>query len=220
MTPLLDEGFFSWRVTPDEMDRLWSEGWRHFGPMFYRYARATHGGQIMDVRPLRITLDKFAPTRSQRRILRKNEGLSMRVRPTTIDDTRRALFHAHRRRFTENIPDALEDFLGPDPARGPCLNLEIGVYDGRRLLAASYLDVGRTAVSSVYGFFDPRESRRSLGILTMLHEIAWARARGCRYYYPGYAYEQASHYDYKKQFAGLEWYDWKRWKTPVQSLEL
>jgi arginyl-tRNA--protein-N-Asp/Glu arginylyltransferase len=220
VTPLLDEGFFSWRVTPDEIDRLWSEGWRHFGPMFYRYARANHGGRIMDVRPLRITLEQFVPTKSQRRVLRKNEGLGVRVRPTMIDDTRRALFHAHRRRFVENIPDALEDFLGPDPARGPCLNLEIGVYAGARLLAASYLDIGRTAVSSVYGFFDPRESRRSLGILTMLHEIAWAQARGCRYYYPGYAYAQPSHYDYKKQFVGLEWYDWRKWTTPVQSLEV
>jgi arginyl-tRNA--protein-N-Asp/Glu arginylyltransferase len=210
--PLRDEGFFSWRVSPGEMDRLWSEGWRHFGPMFYRYSRAHHDGRLMDVRPLRVSLDRFRLSRSQRRVLARNRDLTVRVRPTLIDETRRVLFDSHKKRFAENVPEALEDFLGPDPARGPCLSLELGVYRGPRLVAASYFDVGHNAVSSVYAFFDLEESRRSPGILTMLHEITWARDRGCRFYYPGYAYAQPSHYDYKKQFAGIEWFDWQSWQ--------
>ena len=211
--PLLDEGFFSWRVAPADMDRLWSNGWRHFGPMFYRYARANHNGVVMDVRPLRIALARFQTTRSQRRILGRNRDLTIRVRPTLIDDQRRSLFEVHKKRFNENVPEALEDFLGPDPARGPCLNLELGVYRKDRLLAASYFDVGSEAVSSVYAFFDPTEARRSLGILTMLHEISWALDRGCAFYYPGYAYAQPSHYDYKKNFIGIEAYDWEGWNS-------
>ncbi|MGI8603149.1 MAG: arginine-tRNA-protein transferase [Verrucomicrobiales bacterium] len=211
MTPLLDEGFLSWRVTPEEMDRLWSEGWRHFGPMFYRYPRANHGGQIMDVRPMRVALAQFSPSKSQRRILRRNKDLRTRIRPTVIDETRRRLFQQHRSRFAENVPDRLEDFLGVDPGHGPCLNVEIALYLGERLIAASYLDIGLHAVSSVYAFFDLTEHRRSLGILTILHEIGWARERECQFYYPGYAYAQQSHYDYKKKFAGIQSYDWKEW---------
>jgi arginine-tRNA-protein transferase len=210
--PLRDEGFFSWRVSPGEMDRLWAEGWRHFGPMFYRYAHANHHGEIMDVRPLRVVLDRFRFSRSQRRVMARNRDLAVRIRPTLIDDTRRALFDQHKTRFTENVPESLEDFLGPDPARGPCLNLELGVYRGSRLIAASYFDVGHDAISSVYACFDLAEGRRSPGILTMLHEITWARDRGCRFYYPGYAYTQPSHYDYKKQFTGAEWFDWGSWR--------
>jgi arginine-tRNA-protein transferase len=101
--------------------------------------------------------------------------------------------------------------LGAEPSIGPCLNLEVGLYDHDRLVAASYMDVGAAAVSSIYGFFDPSEEPRSLGIATMLAEIQWAQARGCQYYYPGYAYAQPSHYDYKKQFKGLETFDWNHW---------
>lgn len=212
MIPIRDEGFIAWQVPPEEMDRLWAEGWRHFGPLFYRYAQAQHGGALMDVRPLRIDLRAFRLSKSQRRTLAKNRDLVVRVQPTRLDDARRALFHKHKQRFTENIPDSLEDFLGAEPSLGPCANLEVSATLNGRLVAASYLDVGHRAVSSIYAFFDPDHHRRSLGLFTMLAEIEWALQRDCRYYYPGYVYLQPSHYDYKKQFHGLESYDWRVWQ--------
>ena len=172
--PLRDEGFISWQVPPEEMDRLWAKGWRHFGPLFYRYAQAQHGGGLVDVRPLRIDLARFERSKSQRRVWRRNEDLRISIRRTRLDETRRALFNRHKQRFTENVPDSLEDFLGADSSSGPCVNVEVAVQRGSRLLAASYLDLGHAAVSSIYGFFDPDESARSLGIFTMLVEIEFA----------------------------------------------
>ena len=55
---------------------------------------------------------------------------------------------------------------------------------------------------------DPAEAKRSLGILMMLHSIAFSRERNCRYYYPGYAYREPFAYDYKKRLTGLEYLDW------------
>jgi arginyl-tRNA--protein-N-Asp/Glu arginylyltransferase len=80
---------------------------------------------------------------------------------------------------------------------------------GERMVAASFLDLGMAAVSSVYGIFDPSESHRSLGIFTMLKELEYAAELGCRMYYHGYACQEPSPYDYKKRFAGLEFYDWE-----------
>lgn len=81
------------------------------------------------------------------------------------------------------------------------------LLDGR-LIAASFLDVGAEATSSVYGLFDPEFSRRSPGILTLMKEIEWSRENGKKFLYPGYATHEASHYDYKKQFAPLSALDW------------
>jgi leucyl-tRNA---protein transferase len=80
------------------------------------------------------------------------------------------------------------------------------------LVAASYLDVGREGASSVYACFDPDESARSLGTATFLWEIAYAQRRGCRYLYPGYVYDVASPYDYKKRLGALEAFDWTLWR--------
>ena len=125
------------------------------------------------------------------------------------------MFERHRRRFRENIPPSLEAFLGPAPGVTPCPMIEVAAYLGGRLVAASYLDLGREGVSSVYGMFDPTCARRSLGIATMLWELEFLRGRGGRYYYPGYAYHSPSSLDYKKQFAGLEWYDWRGHWLPL-----
>jgi hypothetical protein len=39
-----------------------------------------------------------------------------------------------------------------------------------------------------------------------------------RMYYHGYGTEEPSHYDYKKRFAGLEFYDWKgNWRLLVEA---
>jgi arginine-tRNA-protein transferase len=203
-----EEYFVRWRVAPREMDALWAGGWRHFGPVFFRYRRAEYGGRGCTVLPLRVDLARFGPSRSQRRVLAANRDAHVRVVPTRVTDEMEEMFERHKSRFTDHVPDSLDDFLSFDPARVPCRNRAICVYLAGRLAAVSFLDVGARATSAVYAMFEPDESRRSLGIFTMLEAIRYSRARGCRHYYPGYACVEPSVYDYKKNFAGLECYDW------------
>ena len=192
MQPLKDEHFVSWAQSPDEMDALWANGWRHFGPIFYRYRQCLTSAGIRNVQPLRLDVNHFEPDAGQRRVLRKNADLEIRVKTAELLDDRRVLFDLHKQRFAENVPNSLEDFLGPAPHAGPCQTLELGAFLGDRLLAASYLDVGATGVSSIYAFFDPDESRRSLGTATLIWEILLARRTGRRWHYPGYAYIEPS----------------------------
>lgn len=205
-----EEFFFRWEVGPREMDALWAEGWRHFGPLFFRYRRTSYAGRGCTVLPLRLDLSRFAPTRSQRRVLARNRDASVEIGPTVITGETLEMFERHRERFTYAVPDALESFLSYyEPSTVPCRNETISVRLGGRLAAVSFLDVGREATSAVYAMFEPAESRRSLGIFTMLEAVRRSRALGCLYYYPGYACREPSVYDYKKNFDGLEYYDWR-----------
>jgi arginine-tRNA-protein transferase len=215
MQPVSDEHFVSWQQTPEQMDALWETGWRHFGPIFYRYQQCLTPAGLRNVQPLRIDVQNLALSKSQRRILRKNSDVELRVRPAELLDDRRRLFELHKRRFTDNVPNSLEDFLGPAPQAGPCLTVEVGAFLDDRLIAASFLDVGETSVSSIYAFFDPAESRRSLGNATLIWEILLARRTGKIWHYPGYAYLEPSSYDYKKRFAPMQVFDWKSWR-PTQ----
>ena len=207
-----EEYFLCWRAAPEAMDELWADGWRHFGAVFFRYRLWEHGGRRLTVTPLRIDLGRFAPSRSQRRVLARNRDLRVETRPTVLDAETRRMFERHRLRFREQVPDSLDDFLSPAPATVPCRNETIRVYSGGRLVAAHFLDIGRRATSSVYSMFDPAESRRSLGVYTILLAIEHTRRAGRSHYYPGYATRERSPYDYKKGFAGLEEFDWRgRW---------
>lgn len=208
-----EEYFLCWGADGGRMDALWAEGWRHFGPIFFRYRRWRHAGRSLTITPLRMEPGRFRPSRGQRRVVARNRELRVEVRPTALDEEMFEMFEAHRRRFRTDVPDSLHDFLSPHaPSEVPCRNETLRVYSGGRLVAAHFLDVGQTATSSVYSMFDPSESRRSLGVYTILLAVERSRRLGCRHYYPGYACREPSPYDYKKRFDGLEEYDWRgRW---------
>lgn len=209
MLPVLNQTFVCPSVPPDVMDKLWAAGWRHFGDSFFRYSLNVNDDGVQTITPLRVDLEKFTLSKSQRRVLKKNTDLHCEFVPASLSEEACAMFQRHKTRFNDNVPDDLDTFLSSDPATVPCPAVECRVSWEGSLIALSYLDLGQDSTSAVYGMFEPAHSPRSLGIYTMLREIEFTQARGGRYYYPGYATREASAYDYKKQLRGLEVLDWE-----------
>ena len=206
----INEDFTSSNVAPSEMDHLLANGWRHFGTYFFRYSIAYHRNRYRIVIPLRIRLSEFNLSKSLRRIIKKNSDLVTVIRPTIVDDEKYRLFDRHSRRFLFGRPESLEHFLDRKAAYVPCPGKEVCVYsEAGELLAASFFDDAGESISAVYAMFDPRESRRSLGIYTLLLESEFAKEAGKRFHYLGYAYSGSSFYDYKKRFSGTERFDWR-----------
>jgi leucyl-tRNA---protein transferase len=205
---LINEEFYAAQVSLQQLDQLLAHGWRHFGEHFFRYNIGIHAGELRSVLPLRVRLANFTRSKSQRRILKKNQDLRTVIQPIEITPVKKILFESHKQRFNHSVPDSIYDFLSFSPAEVPCKALEVCVFEKEKLLAASFFDVGATAVSGVYAMFDPQQSHRSLGIYTMLLVIDYALKTGKSFYYPGYAYEGNSFYDYKKRFSALEVFDW------------
>lgn len=205
--------FLLHEITPELLDLVLSKGWRHFGRLFYFYHESEQedGSPSHQVRPLRIRLNEFRRSKSQRRTWNRNADLTLEVNPlqfsTELDD----LFELHKNRFEKDIPDSLTNFLGESPKINPTDTRQFELRLDGKLIACSFMDIGKDSVSSIYAMFHPEEHRRRLGIYTMLLELEWARENDMTFYYSGYAYREPSHYDYKKEFHGLEFYDWKFW---------
>ena len=193
--PLINEIGEAESVSRSRMDELWSQGWRHFGSRFFRYSLMWQGENWKRVLNLRVPLEEWSPSKSQRRTLKRNEDLEIDFSPAEPGEEEEALFQAHKERFRENVPDALSDFLGEEPNGVPIPCLQLSVRKDEELLAASFLDLGQRACSSIYGVFEPRESQRRLGILTMLLEMNYAKEIGLEYYYLGYVCVESSPYD-------------------------
>jgi leucyl-tRNA---protein transferase len=213
--PVLNEYFHADHVPPALMDRALAAGWRHFGSYFFRYSRngANH------VLPLRVRLEEFEFSTSQKRVRKRNANLECVIRDALINAEKHELFKLHTVRFSENIPDSILTFLDPEPAR-VCVTKEICLYKDGRLIGAHFLDVGETSTSSVYSIYDPSESKHSLGIDLILRSIAYSLELGKRLYYPGYAYREPSAYDYKKKLSALEVFDWVGHWLPFSSVSL
>ena len=68
---------------------------------------------------------------------------------------------------------------------------------------------------SIYFFHDPREARRSLGTLNILHLIEAARHRGLPHAYLGYYVDGCRSLEYKATFKPNEIFMGATWETFV-----
>jgi len=196
------------KVSPRELDQYLARGWRHFGSHFFRYNLSIHQEEVCRVFPLRINLAAYRNRKSFRKIMRKNQDFDIKIQPLRMTKEKLELFENHRVKFRDNSPQSLYDFLSPNPEI-PIRPYEICVYDQSKLIACSFLDIGSDSTSSIYGMFDLDYSDYSLGIYTMLVEIAYSQQIHKHFYYHGYCYDIQSFYDYKKRFPATEWFDWQ-----------
>jgi leucyl-tRNA---protein transferase len=207
---MVQDVFFADKVTLKQWGNMLAEGWRHNGMMFFRTSHdVDDNNKLCYILPLRYRLKGFTLSKSLKKIFNQNQDLQHVIRPTIIDDEKHELFFNHIEKFAFRKPVALWDFVSPEPQKTPFKTWELCVYDNDRLVACSFLDITPDAISSTYAMYDLSETKRSLGIYTMILEINYALSKSKKFYYPGYVYDTPSFYDYKKRFNNKEFFDWQ-----------
>jgi arginine-tRNA-protein transferase len=73
-----------------------------------------------------------------------------------------------------------------------------------KLLAAALIDMLEDGISLIYSYYDPEQTRRSLGTFIILDSIRRAHARGLPYVYLGYWVGGSSKMNYKARFLPQE----------------
>lgn len=157
-------------------------------------------------RPIRVPVATFKPSRSQRRVLKKNRDVALEVGPPEPTEEKLDLhnrFVADRfDRGDAGFPDleTYAEVFGPSPVTTREMRFRLG----GRLVGLGLVDALPDVVSSVYFFFDPAESRRSLGTYSAIQEIELARATGRSYLYLGYFIAGCREMSYKTRFRPCE----------------
>jgi arginyl-tRNA--protein-N-Asp/Glu arginylyltransferase len=164
--------------------------------------------------PLRYNLKpdhgQFQFSKSQRKLLRDNAGLTYRFAVAVDSDEKLALFERwYLARFGQ--PESLSIWFKQD---APIRSYDLLVYKNDKLIACSNFDITENAQYSSIAFYDPDESRLNLGTWTMLKEIQLGLQNNKSIHYPGYAYMELSKFEYKKNFPNVEFFDWysRSWK--------
>src|SRR4051812_14942121 len=75
----------------DDFQQLLARGWRRFGEQFFRPSCPA----CAKCRSLRVRVADFVPGKSQRRVLRKNTGVRVEVRPATVTPEHVRLYNAY-----------------------------------------------------------------------------------------------------------------------------
>ena len=185
-------------IKPQDLDNSLAGGDRRVGRMIYR----TDCPTCRACEPIRIPTQEFRASKSQRRILRKNEDVRVLMAPASFAPEKLALFNRHKleRGLSSNerayTRSGYERWLIES-----CVDTrEFRYMLGDKLIGVSILDFGKEDVSSVYFYFDPDHDDRSLGTFSALFEIQWMRSQGMRHYYLGLYVGECAHLNYKSRY--------------------
>jgi leucyl-tRNA---protein transferase len=190
-------GFVTRRLAQRDYRQLMDSGFRRSGLLVYRPACDA----CRECRSLRVPVERFVFSASQRRCWRRNADLQVttdNAQPTAekYDLYARYLRQWHAR-DEDATPEAFIGFLYESPLQ----TLEMEYRDGGgRLLAVGICDRVNDALSSVYLYFDPEHAHRRLGTFGALWEIEYARRQKLAYYYLGYWVEGCAAMYYKASF--------------------
>jgi arginine-tRNA-protein transferase len=162
----------------------------------------------------RVDATAFAPDRSQRRTLKRNADLELRVVPAQRTDEIFALYrrYLHARHADGGMDNPGEDdfdrFLASpwSPTRFVELRL------AGELLAVAVTDVLPQGLSAVYTFFDPDHAQRSLGTCAILRQIELTRQHGLPHLYLGYWIDGHPKMHYKSRFRPLQTFTAQGWQ--------
>lgn len=201
-------------LSPSRLDKYLANGWFRSGEMLHRSEMVSWDGDVASVINIRVNLRNYKPPKSFRKILRKNrERFSYEIiRPSDnyYQDGEEELYQLHKDRFHGFVFPTLDEFFYNTSVYWSVFDtMQVKVYDGDKLVATSFFDCGKNSIASIMGMFDPKYSKYSLGIYTMLEEVEYMKETDRQFYYPGYILDIPSMLDYKLRFADLEFYAWK-----------
>jgi arginine-tRNA-protein transferase len=194
-------------LPPRELDRYLSSGWRPAGQGIYTadFLRADDE-EIYGCIQVRLPLEEFAFKKRHRKLLNRNNSRFKVTYGQAVEPDEELL--ELNQRYMVVHPDKTREDLDLH-VKGEYLvkvldTRIIRVYDGDKLVAFSYFDLGKETAYTKAGIYDPAYASFSLGIYTMLLEITWLKDRGTKFYHPGYVSPGYAVFDYKLQFGEME----------------
>ncbi len=199
-------------------DSLSKQGFRRSQNVLYRPS-CTDCAACLSAR---VRVADFTPTRSQKRVMRRNANLGRRAISPWATEAQFALFREYldSRHAAGGMADMdLFEFAAmveETPVRSRLIEYrEDDRNDGptEGLRAVCLTDILDDGLSMVYSFFEPDLDRRSLGTYVILDHIEIARELDLPFVYLGYWVPGSRKMGYKANFAGLEIYQGGKWNT-------
>jgi arginyl-tRNA--protein-N-Asp/Glu arginylyltransferase len=169
--------------------------------------------------PVRIPVNEFVLSKSQRRTIKKNRAVSVYRLPAEFNEEH---FTLYKRYIAErhlgggmDDPDKKNymDFLTSTWA-------DTYFYEMRleeKLIGVAVMDFMDSGISAVYTFFDIKYSKFSPGRFAILYEIEEAKRRGLQWLYLGYWIKGCGKMEYKNEYQPMEYFinnEWTRSMNP------
>ena len=181
-------------------------------------------GEFLQTKSLRINLSQFENSSENRRILNKNDNLSMEVRKLPLEDYSWEIHSLGKEFYTKKFGDGTmsaskikELFQNQNISN---TNFAFEYKESSKIIGYCITYINDEIVHYAYPFYDlDILKERSVGLAMMLKAINWSKENNKKYIYLGSVTDKKSHY--KLQFKGLEWWnnEEKEWSEDITKLK-
>ena len=202
-------------VQPEHYSRLIQAGFRRSGAQVYR----PHCAACSQCESIRVKVNEFLPSKSQKRILNKNRDVKCRL-VEHGSEYFAANFAEYFTLYCQYINERHQDgsMFPPDKSQFTdfiqCQWQALVLIEARlnnAVIAVAVTDVTQTGFSAFYTIFDPALAQRSLGTFMILQQIAFCQRNHLPYLYLGYQIDACRKMNYKEAFSPNERFNGEFW---------
>jgi len=180
---------------------LIERGWRRFGHMFFRPVCV----ECTSCESFKIDVKNYEFTKSQRRILRKNEDTKIVIQRPQVSAEHLALFGKYHeymqdKRGWKYEKTTFRHYYASFVHGYGDFGYEVLYYIKDRLVGVDLIDVLPNGISSIYFYYDPSFEKYSLGTYSMLEQIKLAKENDLSWIYMGYYVKSCQSLEYKRRY--------------------
>ena len=203
-------------LSSTKLDEYLARGWFRMGQMIFTCHFLYFDERLYSAVWLRLNIENFKFKKRHRKLLRNNqEQFRTVVQQIQLNAEKEELYQRYKVRLGGYVPASLKESLMDNSTRNIYNTYECCVYDGDKLIAASFFDIGSNSIASIKAIYDLEYSKHSLGFYTMLVEMQAGKMTNKQFYYPGYFVPGYEKFDYKLRIGNVDFYDFytENWKS-------
>lgn len=200
-------------ITSELYSSLNQRGFRRSGKYLYK----PHCESCNACIPSRVVVDQFKLNRSQRRVIKRNQDLTVKLLPSIADESIYDLYDRYicaRHSDGDMYPPSRDQFRSFLVERLSS-TFYIGFYLDEKLVCVSVIDHVDDGLSALYTFYDPEPSHRALGVNAILWQIQETQKMGLHYLYLGYWIAECQKMQYKSAYTPQELFYDDHWQAMV-----
>lgn len=204
--------FFINNSLPDSVfEYILEQGFRRSGNYYYQ----NHCPECRACLSYRIPLKQFVYHDWQKRILRKNQNILVKVGEPNPTPEKEKLYlkYQYQQHFLKPVSSSAKekwedekylDIMYHQMYHNPISTKEIELWDKDKIMGFAILDVAEKSTSAVYSVYDPDLQKNSLGSFMILKMLEWSINNHFTYFYLGFYIPKHQKMDYKARFKPAE----------------
>jgi len=190
------------QLTPPQLDAYLEKGWFRMGQTIFTTNFIHFKSEIYSAIWLRILLEEYIADHTHVKLAKSNSKFKATIQRTVISAEKEALYAKYKQSLPFQTSDSLHHLLfGRTETPSIYTTYEVTLYEGEKLIACGFFDVGETSAEGIVSFYDPEYKKYSLGKYLIYLKIQYCQELKLRYFYTGYFVPGYSYFDYKLTIA-------------------